>query len=92
MNTFDPVRSRIINHERGGLVLRWETTGESPLLYVFGAFASTFFHSLGLVMTDPALALASPAVMWGNAEGMIGICITTGMFILMTFSCVLTCF
>jgi hypothetical protein len=41
---------------------------------------------------DPALALASPAVMWGNAEGMIGICVTAGMFILMAFSCVLTCF
>jgi hypothetical protein len=35
VNAFDPVRSRIIKHERGGLVLRWVTTGESPLLYVF---------------------------------------------------------
>jgi hypothetical protein len=31
----DPVRSPIFKHERGGLVLRWVTTGESPLLYVF---------------------------------------------------------
>ena len=30
----DPVRSRILKPRRGGLVLRWVTTGEYPLLYV----------------------------------------------------------
>jgi hypothetical protein len=35
MKTFDPVCSRKNKHGRGGLVLRWVTTGESPLLYVF---------------------------------------------------------
>jgi hypothetical protein len=43
MKTFDPVRSRIIKHGRGGLVLRWVTTGESPLLYVF-ARSTNVFH------------------------------------------------
>jgi hypothetical protein len=43
MNTYDhrtirsrlPVRSALVKHCTGGLVVRWVTTGESPLLYVF---------------------------------------------------------
>jgi hypothetical protein len=35
MKLMDPVCSPIFKHQRGGLVLRWVTTGESPLLYVF---------------------------------------------------------
>ena len=31
----DPVRSRELKLLIGGLVLRWVTTGEYPLLYVF---------------------------------------------------------
>jgi hypothetical protein len=35
MKIMDPVCSPIFKHERGRLVLRWVTTGESLLLYVF---------------------------------------------------------
>mgnify|MGYP003624101674 CR=1 FL=1 len=31
-----PVRSAVLKLVTGGLVVRWVTTGESPLLYVFG--------------------------------------------------------
>jgi hypothetical protein len=31
-----PVRSALFKQRTGGLVVRWVTTGESPLLYVFG--------------------------------------------------------
>jgi hypothetical protein len=31
-----PVRSAIYKQDTGGLVVRWVTTSESPLLYVFG--------------------------------------------------------
>jgi hypothetical protein len=42
-NTYDhrtlktrlPVRSALFKQRTGGLVVRWVTTGESPLLYVF---------------------------------------------------------
>lgn len=30
-----PVRSAVLKQDTGGLVVRWVTTGESPLLYVF---------------------------------------------------------
>jgi hypothetical protein len=30
-----PVRSALVKHCTGGLVVRWVTTSESPLLYVF---------------------------------------------------------
>ena len=30
-----PVRSAIYKHDTGGLVVRWVTTSESPLWYVF---------------------------------------------------------
>jgi hypothetical protein len=30
-----PVRSALFKQDTGGLVVRWVTTGESPLLYVF---------------------------------------------------------
>jgi hypothetical protein len=33
-----PVRSALFKQDTGGLVVRWVTTSESPLLYVF-AFA-----------------------------------------------------
>ena len=36
-----PVRSAIYKHDTGGLVVRWVTTSESPLLYVFAN--QTFF-------------------------------------------------
>ena len=37
-----PVRSAIYKQDTGGLVVRWVTTSESPLLYVLN-FCSTFF-------------------------------------------------
>jgi hypothetical protein len=33
-----PVRSALFKQRTGGLVVRWVTTGESPLLYVFDSF------------------------------------------------------
>jgi hypothetical protein len=33
-----PVRSAVLKQCTGGLVVRWVTTGEYPLLYVFGIF------------------------------------------------------
>ena len=33
-----PVRSAVLKQDTGGLVVRWVTTGEYPLLYVFGIF------------------------------------------------------
>ncbi|KAH8722868.1 hypothetical protein GQ44DRAFT_686353, partial [Phaeosphaeriaceae sp. PMI808] len=35
LNTGLPVRSALLKQRTGGLVVRWVTTGESPLLYVF---------------------------------------------------------
>jgi hypothetical protein len=37
-----PVRSAYIKQDTGGLVVRWVTTGESPLLYVLGIFLEEF--------------------------------------------------
>jgi hypothetical protein len=31
-----PVRSAVLKQDTGGLVVRWVTTSEYPLLYVFG--------------------------------------------------------
>jgi hypothetical protein len=39
-----PVRSALFKQRTGGLVVRWVTTSESPLLYVF-AHGSSFFAS-----------------------------------------------
>jgi hypothetical protein len=39
MKTELPVRSAVLKHRTGGLVVRWVTTSESPLLYVFALFA-----------------------------------------------------
>jgi hypothetical protein len=35
LNTGLPVRSALLKQRTGGSVVRWVTTGESPLLYVF---------------------------------------------------------
>ncbi|KAH4994515.1 hypothetical protein HBI77_208610 [Parastagonospora nodorum] len=45
MRTRLPVRSAIYKHRTGGLVVRWVTTGESPLLYVF-AVVSAFLNMI----------------------------------------------
>ena len=39
-----PVRSAIYKHCTGGLVVRWVTTSESPLLYVFEVLMKFFLH------------------------------------------------
>ncbi|KAH4060128.1 hypothetical protein HBI37_193000 [Parastagonospora nodorum] len=41
MKTRLPVRSAIYKHRTGGLVVKWVTISESPLLYVFTFFSST---------------------------------------------------
>ncbi|KAF2636387.1 hypothetical protein P280DRAFT_409808, partial [Massarina eburnea CBS 473.64] len=43
MSTELPVRSAVLKHDTGGLVVRWVTTGEYLLLYVFAVFADFFF-------------------------------------------------
>ncbi|KAF1842118.1 uncharacterized protein K460DRAFT_291994 [Cucurbitaria berberidis CBS 394.84] len=37
LNSALPVRSAVLKQDTGGLVVRWVTTSESPLLYVFFA-------------------------------------------------------
>jgi hypothetical protein len=40
-----PVRSALFKQDTGGLVVRWVTTSESPLLYVFASlFASSCYY------------------------------------------------
>ncbi|KAH7359498.1 hypothetical protein BKA66DRAFT_427261, partial [Pyrenochaeta sp. MPI-SDFR-AT-0127] len=50
-----PVRSAVLKQDTGGLVVRWVTTGESPLLYVFSPlpfFSSPcLFHSVFMAPT-----------------------------------------
>jgi hypothetical protein len=40
LNSALPVRSAVLKQDTGGLVVRWVTTSESPLLYVFTIFVS----------------------------------------------------
>ena len=42
MNSALPVRSAVLKQDTGRLVVRWVTTSESPLLYVFVLFAQGF--------------------------------------------------
>jgi hypothetical protein len=44
-----PVRSALFKQRTGGLVVRWVTTSEYPLLYVF---ASILFLALEILHTD----------------------------------------
>ncbi|KAF2641165.1 hypothetical protein P280DRAFT_398147, partial [Massarina eburnea CBS 473.64] len=44
MSTELPVRSAVLKHDTGGLVVRWVTTGEYLLLYVFALFGVLFFE------------------------------------------------
>jgi hypothetical protein len=44
-----PVRSALFKQRTGGLVVRWVTTSEYPLLYVFGiVFAPPTFWSIAI--------------------------------------------
>jgi hypothetical protein len=40
-----PVRSALFKQRTGGLVVRWVTTSEYPLLYVFAFFLAPFWMS-----------------------------------------------
>jgi hypothetical protein len=56
-NTYDhrilnialPVRSAVLKQDTGGLVVRWVTTSESPLLYVFACLYDLFHVCSGLL-------------------------------------------
>ena len=56
-NTYDhrtlktrlPVRSALFKQRTGGLVVRWVTTSEYPLLYVFLHFRNAFLFALSLL-------------------------------------------
>jgi hypothetical protein len=39
-----PVRSALFKQRTGGLVVRWVTTSEYPLLYVFARFLATSYE------------------------------------------------
>ncbi|KAH5188571.1 hypothetical protein HBH76_102720 [Parastagonospora nodorum] len=53
LSTRLPVRSAIFKQRTGGLVVRWVTTGESPLLYVFvSCFCLTMIVSNLLIARD----------------------------------------
>ncbi len=43
LNIALPVRSAVLKQDTGGLVVRWVTTSESPLLYVFCSILHLFF-------------------------------------------------
>jgi hypothetical protein len=47
-----PVRSAVLKLVTGGLVVRWVTTGESPLLYVFAYVSSLSFCQVVIVAAD----------------------------------------
>ena len=49
-----PVRSAIYKQDTGGLVVRWVTTSESPLLYVFGYY----FFCVVVGMRDSGVRLS----------------------------------
>jgi hypothetical protein len=50
-----PVRSAVLKQRTGGLVVRWVTTGESPLLYVFDL---VFWH-MGLILNCQIITVLS---------------------------------
>jgi hypothetical protein len=47
-----PVRSALFKQDTGGLVVRWVTTSESPLLYVFELFALTYVALESIYLTS----------------------------------------
>ena len=59
-NTQDPVRSPYDKPLTGGLVVRWVTTGESPLLYVFPCFFALVGNSLSYRVASNLELSANP--------------------------------
>jgi hypothetical protein len=53
-----PVRSALFKQDTGGLVVRWVTTSESPLLYIF-AFLHHSAMCVGLEKTHTRLMMPS---------------------------------
>jgi hypothetical protein len=54
-----PVRSALYKQDTGGLVVRWVTTSESPLLYVFvSLFADLSYSTLQTQRRRPVSNLA----------------------------------
>ena len=47
-----PVRSAVLKRCTGGLVVRWVTTGESPLLYVFAFCLSDRLYCRDIILID----------------------------------------
>jgi hypothetical protein len=43
-----PVRSALFKQRTGGLVVRWVTTSEYPLLYVFAVFVAMLIFALAV--------------------------------------------
>ena len=48
-----PVRSALFKQRTGGLVVRWVTTSEYPLLYVFGLFFRLFLLLFSFPKSHP---------------------------------------
>ena len=67
-----PVRSAIYKHDTGGLVVRWVTTSESPLLYVF-AFFLPFF-----LVVDTAVVAEMPRIFAATSPHMLPEVLNTG--------------
>ncbi|KAF2030899.1 hypothetical protein EK21DRAFT_64671, partial [Setomelanomma holmii] len=45
-----PVRSALLKQDTGGLVVRWVTTGESPLLYVLAIFLAPIYPLISILL------------------------------------------
>ena len=64
MNPELPVRSAVLKHCTGGLVVRWVTTSEYPLLYVFAVLFAHAYSAMRQLLTrrsmydTPASAVA----------------------------------
>ncbi|KAF1933100.1 uncharacterized protein M421DRAFT_53861, partial [Didymella exigua CBS 183.55] len=50
-----PVRSALFKQRTGGLVVRWVTTSEYPLLYVFCSFVSFLYCKLFAAIANIAI-------------------------------------
>ena len=69
MKTRLPVRSALFKQRTGGLVVRWVTTSEYPLLYVF---AFLFLRVVLLVWERGLLGLVFWWVVGGVVRGLVG--------------------
>jgi hypothetical protein len=68
-----PVRSALFKQRTGGLVVRWVTTSEYPLLYVFAILFYYYFNEaelgrMGIVAKKPVMLNGSAS----QSRGMTG--------------------